>query len=366
MTELPYHVQRDRKNEAKLQELLSALPPFCADFFRGIEPSTSSMTRLSYAYDISMFFDFLTSRHATGFPSICTEAKPEIYSFGLSAKDFTMEQFRQISVTDLERYLEYLKYRPDDPDHRNANKEQGIKRKFFSLKSFFGYFQRTGQITVNPTLSMQVPKIREKEIVRLNQKEIKELLKEAESGAGLSPRQKQFHQKTKVRDCALLALMLGTGIRVSECVGLNLSDVDIKEQGIHIHRKGGKEATVYFSDEVAQYLERYLEERRTLCSIETGTGTQDEPALFLSLRKKRLTVRSVEYLVKKYASVATPKKKITPHKLRSSYGSALYAKTNDIYLVADILGHNDVNITRKFYAAIEEERRKSVKHIDIV
>ena len=95
-----------------------------------------------------------------------------------------MEQFRQISVTDLERYLEYLKYRPDDPDHRNTNKEQGIKRKFFSLKSFFGYFHRTGQITVNPTLSMQVPKIREKEIVRLNQKEIKELLKEAESGAG--------------------------------------------------------------------------------------------------------------------------------------------------------------------------------------
>ena len=262
MTELPYHEQRDRKNEAKLQELLSTLPPFCADFFRGIEPSTSSMTRLSYAYDISMFFDFLTSRHATGSPSICTEAKPEIRSFGLSAKDFTIEQFRQISVTDLERYLEYLKYRPDDPDHRNTNKEQGIKRKFFSLKSFFGYFQRTGQITVNPTLSMQVPKIREKEIVRLNQKEIKELLKEAESGAGLSPRQKQFHQKTKVRDCALLALMLGTGIRVSECVGLNLSDVDIKEQGIHIHRKGGKEATVYFSDEVAQYLERYLEERR--------------------------------------------------------------------------------------------------------
>ena len=152
MTELPYHEQRDRKNEAKLQELLSALPPFCADFFRGIEPSTSSMTRLSYAYDICMFFDFLTSRHATGSPSICTEAKPEIRSFGSSAKDFTIEQFRQISVTDLERYLEYLKYRPDDPDHRNTNKEQGIKRKFFSLKSFFGYFQRTGQITVNPTL----------------------------------------------------------------------------------------------------------------------------------------------------------------------------------------------------------------------
>ena len=354
MNELSYHEQRDQRNEAKLQELLAALPPFCADFFRGIEPATSSMTRLSYAYDISMFFDFLV-RSGNSFSR-------------LSAKDFTMEQFRQISVTDLERYLEYLKYRPDDPDHKNTNKEQGIKRKFFSLKSFFGYFQRTGQITVNPTLSMQVPKIREKEIVRLNQDEIRELLKEAESGAGLSPKQKQFHQKTRVRDCAILALMLGTGIRVSECVGLNLSDLDLKEQGIHIHRKGGKEATVYFSNEVAEYLKRYLEERTTLYTAEASaeTGTLEEPALFLSLRKKRLTVRSVEYLVKKYASVATPKKKITPHKLRSSYGSALYAKTNDIYLVADILGHNDVNITRKFYAAIEEERRKSVRHIDIV
>lgn len=354
MKELPYYEQRDQKNEAKLQELLAALPPFCADFFRGIEPATSSMTRLSYAYDISMFFDFLVKTGSS-------------FS-GLSAKDFTMEQFRQLSITDLERYLEYLKYRPDDPEHKNTNKEQGIKRKFFSLKSFFGYFQRTGLITVNPTLSMQVPKIREKEIVRLNQEEIRNLLEEAESGARLSPKQKQFHQKTKVRDCAILALMLGTGIRVSECVGLNLSDLDLKEQGIHIHRKGGKEATVYFSNEVAQYLERYLEERRTLCTEETGTqaNAQEEPALFLSLRKKRLTVRSVEYLVKKYATVATPKKKITPHKLRSSYGSALYAKTNDIYLVADILGHNDVNITRKFYAAIEEERRKSVKHIDIV
>lgn len=347
MEELQYHEQRDQKNEKKLQEMLLALPPFCADFFRGIEPSTSSMTRLSYAYDISMFFDFIR------------KLKPEFSD--LSACDVSMDQFRQITVTDLERYLEYLKYRPDDPDHKNTNKEQGIKRKFFSLKSFFGYFYRTGQLTSNPTLSMQVPRIREKEIVRLNQEEIKDLLKEAESGNGLSQKQKQFHEKTKVRDCAILALMLGTGIRVSECVGLNLSDVDLEEHSIHIHRKGGKEATVYFSSEVVRYLKEYLEER-----TKQDTLQDQEPALFLSMRKQRITVRSVEYLVKKYATIATPRKKITPHKLRSSYGSALYAKTNDIYLVADILGHNDVNITRKFYAAIEENRRKSVKNIDIV
>lgn len=102
--------------------------------------------------------------------------------------------------------------------------------------------------------------------------------------------------------------------------------------------------------------------------IRTGIETLPEHknALFLSLRNQRITVRSVEYLVKKYASIIAPKKKITPHKLRSSYGSAVYKETNDIYLVADILGHNDVNITRKFYAAIEEDRRKSVKNLDIL
>lgn len=347
MEELQYHEQRDFKNEKKLQELLASLPPFCADFFRGIEPATSSMTRLSYAYDISMFFAFIRN------------LKPELSD--LETNEISMNDFSEITVTDLERYLEYLKYRPDDPDHKNTNKEAGIKRKFFSLKSFYGYFYRTGQIRTNPTLSMQVPRIREKEIVRLNQEEIRELIKEAQNGDGLSPKQKQFHEKTKARDCAILALMLGTGIRVSECVGLNLGDVDLTEQSIHIHRKGGKEATVYFSDEVTRHLEHYLEERKG-----AGIDPAEEPALFLSLRGKRIAVRSVEYLVKKYAAIVTPKKKITPHKLRSSYGSALYAKTNDIYLVADILGHNDVNITRKFYAAIEEERRKSVKKIDIV
>lgn len=347
MDEQQYFELRDERNKEKLAEMLTSLPSFCEDFFRGIEPSTSSMTRLSYAYDICLFFDFIR------------KLKPE-YSYTMP-NSFSLRDLEQITPTDLERYLEYLKYRPDDPEHKKTNKEQGIKRKFFSLKSFFGYYCRSGQLHINPTLSMQVPRVHEKEIVRLDREEMRKLLKEAECGEGLSGRQKQFHKRTGVRDCAILALMLGTGIRVSECVGLNIDDVDLEENGIHIHRKGGKEATVYFSDEVARYLKEYLKER-----VGDAMAEEKERALFLSLRRQRLTVRSVEYLVKKYAAVAAPKKRITPHKLRSSYGSALYAQTNDIYLVADILGHNDVNITRKFYAAIEENRRKSVRNIDIV
>ena len=166
MEELQYHEQRDLKNKKKLQELLAALPPFCADFFRGIEPATSSMTRLSYAYDISTFFDFLK------------KLKPELEK--LSVENISLEQLCAVTIQDLERYLEYLKYRPDDPEHKNVNKEQGIKRKFFSLKSFFGYLCRVGLLTVNPTLSMQMPRTHAKEIVRLNSEEMKELLAEVD------------------------------------------------------------------------------------------------------------------------------------------------------------------------------------------
>ena len=87
-----------------------------------------------------------------------------------------------------------------------------------------------------------------------------------------------------------------------------------------------------------------------------------EDALFLSLQKKRLNVRSVENLVKKYAKIVTPLKKITPHKLRSTYGTNLYRETGDIYLVADVLGHEDVNTTKKHYAALEDERRRSARN----
>ena len=150
-----------------------------------------------------------------------------------------------------------------------------------------------------------------------------------------------------------MTLLLGTGIRVSECVGLDLKDIDFESNGIKIRRKGGYESIVYFGDEVETALLDYLEQREHIIPMQ---GHED--ALFLSLQNRRMAVRSVENLVKKYASRVTSIKKITPHKLRSTYGTSLYRETGDIYLVADVLGHKDVNTTRKHYAALEDERRR--------
>ena len=132
--------------------------------------------------------------------------------------------------------------------------------------------------------------------------------------------------------------------------------MDFDNDRIKVTRKGGNEAYVYFGDEVRDALSVYYDKRSSLTAV-----TGHENALFLSNRMSRMTVRAAELLVKKYAGAAVSLKKITPHKLRSTYGTQLYKETGDIYLVADVLGHKDVNTTRRHYAAIEEERRRQAK-----
>lgn len=338
-----YHDQVNINNNLKLRSMLKELPAFCMMFFRGIEPNTSSRTRIAYAYDLGIFFNYIKDNN------------PE-YS-NIEIKDFTIDILDKITVTDVEEYLDYLKvYSKNDAEH--INKETGIKRKLSSLKSFYNYFFNNELIRDNPPAKVKVPKLHEKEIIRLDSEEVARLLDEVESGENLTAKQKAFHDKTKLRDIALLTLLLGTGMRVSECVGIDIKDIDFKNSGIKIRRKGGYESVVYFGDEVELALLNYLEYRETIEAVE---GHED--ALFLSLQNKRISVRSVENLVKKYSGLVTSLKHITPHKLRSTYGTTLYKETGDIYLVADVLGHKDVNTTRKHYAALEEERRRSARNV---
>jgi integrase/recombinase XerC len=343
MPEKNYHEQVNIDNAVKLRNLLEALPRFCRDFFRGIEPTTSSRTRIAYAYDLGIFFDFLKQTNPTLKNTPITEIKVDILD--------------QIKAVDIEEYLEYLSYYNNEEKER-TNRENGKKRKLVSLRSFYNYFYKKEFITTNPASLVSVPKLHEKAIVRLDIDEVAKLLDEVETAENMTKAQQKYHDKTKLRDLALMTLLLGTGIRVSECVGLDINDVDFDNNGIKIRRKGGYEVVVYFGDEVREALLEYLEERNQLIPCEGHTN-----ALFLSMQMKRINVRSVENLVKKYASTVTKLKTITPHKLRSTYGTSLYRETGDIYLVADVLGHKDVNTTKKHYAAIEDNRRRSAAKV---
>lgn len=326
-----------------MRTVLETLPAFCKTFFRGIEEYTSSRTRLAYAYDIRLFFEYL---HETN--SLCR--KMEITEFPLSILD-------DIKRVDIEEYLQYMSlYQKDGKDI--SNEERGKARKLASLRSFYNYYFQNEMISTNPAALVPLPKQHEKEIIRLEPNEVAILLDQVEDGTKLTKKELEYHKKTRLRDVALLTLLLGTGIRVSECVGLDISDVNFEVNGIKIRRKGGYEAVIYFGNEVETALLDYLEERNHIIPAEGH-----ENALFLSLQNRRMAVRSVENLVKKYSSRVTTLKKITPHKLRSTYGTNLYQESGDIYLVADVLGHKDVNTTRKHYAAQADERRRKAANM---
>jgi integrase/recombinase XerC len=349
-----YHEQNDMENIRKLREVLKTLPGFAKDYFRAVEPTTSTKTRISYAYDIRVFFRFLI------------EENPLYKHY--QTTDFKLSDLDQIEAVDIEEYQEYLKLYQKrisvsggDTEGEAfdvidiTNGERGLKRKMSALRSFYAYFYKRQLLEHNPTVFVDMPKLHDKAIIRLDVDETARLLDFIEHGGdGLTGQKKVYYEKTKERDLAIVTLLLGTGIRVSECVGLDITDVDFRNNGIKVTRKGGSEMIVYFGDEVETALKNYINGSRKHIVAQEG----HEQALFYSTQRRRIGVGAVENLVKKYAKEVTPLKKITPHKLRSTYGTTLYQETGDIYLVADVLGHKDVNTTRKHYAAQDENRRR--------
>ncbi|MGI6701572.1 MAG: tyrosine-type recombinase/integrase [Christensenellales bacterium] len=335
-----FYEQRNNQNIIKLRIIRAELPDFAEEFFRAIEMQSTTLTRLNYAYDLRIFFDFVIN-NLLEFKNIS------------HPKEFTIADLARITTDHLEIFLEYLNYyKFKGNTYRNG--ERAKARKLSAVRSFFKYYYNKGAINYDAAAKVRLPKIHNKEIVRLEVDEVVRLLNEVEAGDTLTLKQKYYHDITKLRDLAMMSLFLGTGIRISECVGLNIDDLDFAVNGFRVVRKGGNRVILYYSDEVADVLKEYLQWRKNLKDV-----PPDEKALFLSLQNKRISVRTVQMLVKKYSELVTPLKNITPHKLRSTYGTNLYRETKDIYIVADVLGHKDVNTTKRHYAAISDDIRRA-------
>ena len=338
---ISYREQEKIENTVKLREFLKELPPYVKDYFRAKEPTTSDKTRLSYAYDLRVFFRFLKeSNPALKEKSIC---------------DISLADLSSLKPVDFEEFEEFLKAYQTADGRLETNSRVGIARKMSCLRSFYEYLCKRQLVPYNPVRMVDMPRVKEKAIIQLDPDEVVTLLDHIENyGNQLSGVQLYHYNKQKYRDLAIVTLLLGTGVRVSECVGLNISDIDFKNNGIRILRKGGNEMVVYFGEEVEKALKDYLDLSRN--GITPLAGHED--ALFLSGQRKRISVDEVEKMVNKYCS-AVSVKTITPHKLRSTYGTALYRETGDIYLVADVLGHADVNTTKKHYARLTDDRRRA-------
>ena len=171
-----------------MRTVLETLPAFCKAFFRGIEEYTSSRTRLAYAYDIRLFFEYLHENNA-----ICK--KMEIIEFPLSILD-------EIKRVDIEEYLQYMSlYQKDGKDI--SNEERGKARKLAALRSFYNYYFQNEMISTNPAALVPLPKLHEKEIIRLEPNEVAILLDQVEDGTKLTKKELEYHKKTKLRDVAL-------------------------------------------------------------------------------------------------------------------------------------------------------------------
>ncbi len=339
-----YTVSRDQLYTDKMKsDVYPFLPLFCKDFFVGINMNTTVLTRYNYGLDLRVFFYYLTECDAP--------------FFGKKPQEITLEDINKLNNRDIERYLAFLSgYISPIGKSYQQDSSASKARKFSSVRALFRYLYNNELIDQNVTLRVSMPKIRDKAIIRLDDDEISDVFQcLSEDNSFGNTRQNAYNQNnTKVRDKAIITLLLNTGIRVSECVGLNVDDVNLKNRSFLVHRKGGKQSILYFNEEVECALMEYLVFRE-----ESIKSKRIEPesidALFLSTQMNRISVRAVEIMVKKYATQINCLKKITPHKLRSTYGTALYRRTKDIYVVAEVLGHNDINTTKKHYAAISED-----------
>lgn len=339
---LSYHEAMNIRNLEKIKELTRELPEFTKEFFRAAEIKKATGTIRSYAYDLNIFFFFLQTHNP--------------YFRDHDIRYLPVSILDEIQSVDIEEYLSFLTYYEKD-GQKYTNHEEGKARKLASLNAFFGYYHKKGYIKTNAPSTVDVPKIKEKNIIRLEPNEVAKLIDNIESGEGLTGRQRIWHSHSKVRDLAIIITLLGTGIRVTELVGLDLTDLDFDNGALRVIRKGGNEDLVYFGSETEEVLRNYMDER-----MEMAPEKGHENALFISRNNVRITVRSVERLVKKYAASITAKH-ITPHKMRSTYGTALYHETGDIYLVADVLGHQNVNTTKKRYAAMKEEHKRNAANV---
>ena len=312
-------IEKENEIYMKCEAIERELPGFLRSYFVYLKGNVLPMSRLAYLQDVRFFFDYLISNTSL------TDADVP--------KNIKLEEIRELTSMDVNLFIDFCrKYTVDDGD--------------------------------NGFDPIKVPKPGEREIKALQDDEVMIMLDAVSTGSNMTPHERKYWEKTKLRDKAILILFLTYGLRLSELQQLNISSFNFSRGEFIIYRKRGKESSMPINQSVQMTVQDYISNERSSIAEETEA---DEDALFLSLQGRRMTSRSIRDLVKKYTAIAlntTKHNGYSPHKLRATAATSLIGRGNSIYDVQALLDHEQVTTTQLYASHKMNVKRDLVKDME--
>lgn len=317
-------------------------PEFLNDFLAYISTilNKSNSTVKEYNYDIAHFLKFIKYKY--GLTTIKSEE--EIKQINIS--NFSIETVKQISLEDIHAFLAYLK-------ETYNSKPATLARKAASIRTFFTYLcNKTKRIPNNPAQDLESPKLDKRLPKYLTLDESRKLLETA----SIAKTGSNGNHDNRTRDYAMITLFLNCGMRLSELIGINISDIDFENRKLNVIGKGNKERTIYLNDACISAIKDYLAIRP-----HDAVKFDSRDALFLSEQKKRISKRTVQYIVKQEIKLAGIEKanKYSVHKLRHTAATLMYKYGEvDIRALQELLGHESISTT-EIYTHVDNEQIRS-------
>ena len=319
---------------------LNTLPPLVREFasYKSAIQNASDKTVSEYLFDLRTFFRYLRSRDLR----IDPEDSESFEAIDISKID--LEYIKNITVEDIYDFLMYA-------DRTRGNASAAKSRKLSAIKGFFKYLTvKRSMLDENPAANIESPK-REKRLPKYLSLEESLLLLSAVKSDANSP--------SRVRDYAVLTLFLNCGMRVSELVGINMNDIDRHLRSLTVTGKGNKQRIIYLNSACQEALSEYISERTSEKHIKANT-----PALFISNREKRISVKTVQWMVYKYLDMAgLESKHYSVHKLRHTAATLMYQSGSvDVRVLKDILGHEQLNTTQIYTHVSNRSMEEAMAH----
>lgn len=333
-----------------LRSYLKELPDFVFSYIEEYYSGESINTKLGYSLDIKVFFDFLRYENF----------------FGVEKnEDFTVEHMNKVTPVMLIRFKSYLREYEVSytsplgrPVRRVVkNSAYGVNRKLSAVRGLFIYLYKTEQISQNVTDKVDFMKLHQKIKKPLTTQETVRLIDVLYNGENYyKGRQLTEYNRRRLRDIALFITYLGTGVRVSELVSLNVGDIDFDTANhmgsFIVTRKGGDQQEIFMPPQVYEALKEYID----------SLDAKDTDPLFKNRSGDRIKVGGVEKILKSYCQTVgiTHPDKTRPHALRRTFACQLLADGVDIKMVAELMGHKNIEVTHRYYAQYSAAQRREI------